>query len=787
MRLTSLWIDNFGTLNNYRLPLLDGLNCIYAPNGSGKTTLSVFIKVMLYGFADTKKSSITENERKRYRPWQGGNYGGSLCFSHGGREYVVERSFGLRPSEDSFVLRYKDSGTVSKDFGACLGEEILGIDAQGFERTLFLSERSLLPRDESGSISSRLSELGGSDGDIGSLASAIELLEDRRRLYKKRGGGGEIAETASALSAVRARIEELEQTGARAEVYSREITEASLELSELKAQIKALFEKRESERDGGRNMLTAALEHLRGERDSARGELEQIERKFPLGMPGAQELAQAKNDLGAYRALSASAVPEDDREKRELARIFANRGEQEISALRAKHSTLLEDEQNLLGLKEEDYTDRAYLKRLFPARNPSESEQTAIGRLGGAGARTALILLGALTAVAGGVLGNMLYSPLYALCAVGGAVLIGGVIWSAVFRARLKALCRALGVGRCGVKDLKEKAELYRQHTEAARRKYNAEREALEASVSRLRRELEDGIADFPIARSGSVSTDVAKISSLYEKHLIYRKSDRSSARGAEEYLGRANAFMEKYCTAGADTLESIERLLTEADIIRARLCRIEQSIADYERTAQMQSPCQESSVDKEIASMQERQTTLTEALALKKREYERAMEEYDAKDELIAEKDRLAERLALYERNLSLIQKTEELLNEAASNMQTMYLGGVRAGLKRYTALIGEDCELNVDTELRLSKSERGTEKSEESYSRGLRELYSLALKLSLGDALFGGEFPFAVLDDPFIALDDKRGEAAREMLRELSRERQIIYLTCSEARAIR
>ena len=59
--------------------------------------------------------------------------------------------------------------------------------------------------------------------------------------------------------------------------------------------------------------------------------------------------------------------------------------------------------------------------------------------------------------------------------------------------------------------------------------------------------------------------------------------------------------------------------------------------------------------------------------------------------------------------------------------------------------------------------------------------------IRLSLIDSLYGEERPFLVLDDPFVNLDGEKLERAKEMLRELSRDTQIIYLTCHESRSIK
>ena len=101
MRLLRLHVENFGVLQNYDLTLTDGLNVLYEKNGWGKSTLAVFVKAMFYGLPASAKRSLDENERKKYTPWQGGAFGGSLEFVCQKGRFRVERFFGDKESLDA--------------------------------------------------------------------------------------------------------------------------------------------------------------------------------------------------------------------------------------------------------------------------------------------------------------------------------------------------------------------------------------------------------------------------------------------------------------------------------------------------------------------------------------------------------------------------------------------------------------------------------------------------------------------------------------------------------------
>ena len=104
MRLLRLHVENFGTLHDFDLSFDAGMNLLYRKNGWGKSTLAVFIKAMFYGLPSSTKRSLDENERKKYTPWQGGAFGGSLEIQTARGEFRIERFFGAKESADSFAI-----------------------------------------------------------------------------------------------------------------------------------------------------------------------------------------------------------------------------------------------------------------------------------------------------------------------------------------------------------------------------------------------------------------------------------------------------------------------------------------------------------------------------------------------------------------------------------------------------------------------------------------------------------------------------------------------------------
>lgn len=231
MRLLHCHIENFGKLHDFDFDFREGLQILLRENGYGKSTFAAFLRVCFYGFLGERKQDITENERRRYMPWQGGRFGGELRFERAGRRYRLERMFGEKRSQDHFALYDLDSGLPSTDFSERIGEELFRIDAASFERTVFsgqLRVRSEMNAD----IHAKLGDVSETAFDMRSFESAmLRIREEQNRLSPLRKTG--------LIYKKRLEVEAL-----LAELRRRENVEA--EWKRISGQLSALRQQRES-------------------------------------------------------------------------------------------------------------------------------------------------------------------------------------------------------------------------------------------------------------------------------------------------------------------------------------------------------------------------------------------------------------------------------------------------------------------------------------------------------------------------------------------------------------
>ncbi|MBE5847013.1 MAG: hypothetical protein E7300_04980 [Lachnospiraceae bacterium] len=177
MKLISCHIENFGKLQNFDYDFHDGKNVICEENGWGKSTLVSFIRVMLFGFDREGRQSRIENERKRFVPWQRGVYGGTLTFEADGKRYRIVRTFDeKKAANDHFVLYDDATNLESDDFSSAVGPELFGIDAESFERTVYIGQQAV-ETDTTPDINAKIGNVSDETADMGRFKDAYDRLK----------------------------------------------------------------------------------------------------------------------------------------------------------------------------------------------------------------------------------------------------------------------------------------------------------------------------------------------------------------------------------------------------------------------------------------------------------------------------------------------------------------------------------------------------------------------------------------------------------------------------------
>ncbi|MBQ7387188.1 MAG: AAA family ATPase [Clostridia bacterium] len=796
MRLIECYIENFGKISQQKFTFDSGFNCICQNNGDGKTTLTVFIKVMLYGMSDTKKQMLSENERKHYLPWQGGKCGGYLVVETGGRTYRIERSFAPKAADDTYRRIDVATGKECADTAESFGIEIFGIDADAFERTVFHSERALSSKNENKMISAKLSDLSGTDGDIGGMDDALKLLEEQRKFYQKRGGGGKLSDIRTKISETELRVSALVRTEAELAAIDDKIDSISSEMATLDAEAKRLM----SERGEALVLRSQAGNVERYNSTQVRVD-ELVKRKdeliefFAGQVPTFETLEKASlyhsRAEQIYKDIKERSA--DSEEYTELSKIFGETVTREdIAIVRAACERERARETELENLKSSRFGT------VFKKRVPTEKEISEISLVEGVKSDkkrllipTALALLGAILLAVG-----LIVNPI--ICAASAVMLALSALLFITMSQAIKREKDALGKK---LADFFESVSGDMPVTDAA---------ALLREMSELRKKLPDTnagrddrelLSEFVRAcgiNDTNLVTAAEEIARKYERYerlkiekAILEESLKKERSEADRLTVVSRAFTLKYKTTSENPFDEIRKKLTEYNELTSLI------VAGHAELAGLKTPSLVRSSERPVSSVEEIDARIR-ALDTRRAELERTRgAQMKYKEELeyaLLEKDTLAATLAqLHEEyteaseKLNVILLTQKYLDEAKNLMTAKYLGKTKDAFLGYVSLLtGEDDGFELDTTFEVKKIDRGEARPIDAYSKGTRELYNLAAKMAICDSLYSGELPFLVFDDPFSSFDDERVAQAIGLLRKISTERQVIYLTCSSSRAI-
>lgn len=270
MRLLSAHVENFGKLHDLDLDFSEGMNSFVQDNGWGKSTLAVFLCSMFYGLEDSKRDIIA-NERKRYNPWQGGAFGGQICFAIGERSYIVTRYFGKKASEDTFSLRDGETHLVSEDYSKNIGAELFGLGRDAFLQTIYVKQGSceVKATDE---MHAGISSLEEEPADFGRYEVASRLITDKLNGLNPDRKTGLIYKKRVERDALRSQLAESAKCQEEKALLLQEMQELDRKLSKLDSQ--------------------------EGDRNGRQQQIQYLERISGIHSPSGAQFASEENPVG---------------------------------------------------------------------------------------------------------------------------------------------------------------------------------------------------------------------------------------------------------------------------------------------------------------------------------------------------------------------------------------------------------------------------------------------------------------------------------------------------------
>lgn len=327
MKILSCHIENFGKIHDYSMKFRDGANIICEENGWGKSTFAAFVRAMFYGLEGDRKRSLEENERKRYKPWQGGVFGGQLVFEIQGRAYLLSRIFKDKEANDEFELRDAATNLPSKDYTGKIGEEIFRINRESFMRTVFIGQ-SQCETTSTDDINAKIGKLADNSNDLNHFEAANGKLTEILNKLNPNRVSGSLAKRSGEIAGYERIVRGGEGITDSIAEYQKYLHSEEELYERLKSQMKEAGEKQKTvSRQQSVIAKSSEWERLKGNAAQKAEETEMIRQKFPGNIPAMEDVKQKLTECGAMeRAWERASMYHFSGEEKEelvsLARIF---------------------------------------------------------------------------------------------------------------------------------------------------------------------------------------------------------------------------------------------------------------------------------------------------------------------------------------------------------------------------------------------------------------------------------------------------------------------------------
>ncbi len=292
----------FGKLDKAELSLKDGLNIVYGDNESGKSTWSAFIRAMLYGISTREKARAGHMpDKEKYMPWSRAPMYGrmELDTTHGA--VTIERTAGKSGVFSSVASTYDTNGSH-----APVGEELLGIAREVYERTAFIAQAQLKV-DHNGEIERRILSIAGSGNEEVSFAEIKSRLLSKKRSIRTVRDGGELSRTEAEISDITRRISEGEELLKSLEAHSARLNDLSLSLKAAERAVAIKCAEQNKERKLFKERALSELEAANKVADKLRNgprreELEKLSSLISEKAKAVSELERITLSLNAHEA-----------------------------------------------------------------------------------------------------------------------------------------------------------------------------------------------------------------------------------------------------------------------------------------------------------------------------------------------------------------------------------------------------------------------------------------------------------------------------------------------------
>ena len=841
MKLVELYIINFGNLSNVTYKFNEDITSFCEKNGYGKSTLVDFIKAMFYGMETYTKRSVTFLDREHYYPFSGGTFGGNITFIYKDHTYRIERTFDIKSGTSDTLKVYKDNKETS-ELGEIPGDTIFGITKESFERLIIInadriklessndiskklnnyasnvsedfdiddviSKAKALKKEQSEKvkelkekIANLKTEITNLEGIKESLDSKYALLNEAERSYKQ---VSEELDKARKLSFILDRWERYDE-------LEKEVKEIKEKINRLQGQYKNGLPNKEEVQEIKQSFQFISINEASIANTSVdvsqQIEFNNLKNKYQEYLPSEEDIKDIESKINKIKLLKeernnlTNKAGDDEQER--LARHFSNNivPDEEIEKIQNEF-----DEYNRLANE---------LQNINP--NVTEEVSTKSNR-------TSLFIILGLSIVLLGVGIGLVFVNL-----IVGIILIslGAVaLFISIVLLMKKSLENKINLSSKPNETYNDaKGKLDKKKSDVlillAQYKYlgddvtslfyefkndvqrnntllsdNSSNESRITEIDREINELNEIIINFfnkvHINPSNfDVALDTLK-KELSRLSFLKEMMDKSNNKKAEinnlinAEKEKIKKFYEKYSISKDKTIEDIEKDVSEFERLNNELKTKSNNRDKYKEDNNLT----ERPINKQydIDALNSRYNLLFEEYKNIKEEVDELEEDVSRLDDLRSDLERLIEERSDAEFLSSVYENIKKEITSANESLVNKYVAPIRDRFIYYAELlekaIGE--KVFMDKNFKITFDREGALRKSDHLSSGLLAICALCFRLALLDNMFEGEDIFVILDDTFLTLDAEHLEKAKNLILELSKNKQILYFTCHESRRI-
>ena len=233
---------------------------------------------------------------------------------------------------------------------------------------------------------------------------------------------------------------------------------------------------------------------------------------------------------------------------------------------------------------------------------------------------------------------------------------------------------------------------------------------------------------------------------------------------------------IERLYNAISEDLLNLNKISTEIDKIE----KDEEIFKDYSLVEDL------SLLRQKLSLLNAQYSEKTNILAQKRARFNTHQAEGERLREYQENLSDLKEKLDAYLNEYEILCLTIDFLKKADENLKIKYRAPLQEGLSKFIKYVDDkNLEVNIDVDLKVSVISNGQTKDVDYYSKGYKNLIEICKRFALIEVLFTSDKPFIILDDPFVNLDGAKLQSALSLIKNLSKEYQILYFICHDSRA--